>query len=306
MLALLLAFQRPEPILEAIARPDLAPILVFKAKDDRGFGLDCLKVEQAARNVYVGIHHRPTKDGFELCLVESSDLKSWKHKRSISSDGHQGTLARVGAKWLVAFEQTTRSGNQLRVEAYASLANLEKGIVEQSADIERTLSDGAEGTPSFESIAFNRSWDKSVIKIGFHYYRDMDVDRQAIGTLTGFKEWEAAPVKAVNKDLDIHYQGNIGDRDTAHFGAYAITLMEGQLFKGDWASWRVLARVGQGRFKEVEIKTPGNARSFANPSITALTLPGGKAGAFVSLFLPSQGNTAAESGQLIYAFPVSK
>lgn len=306
MLALLLAAQRPEPILESISRPDLAAVLVFQAKDDQGKGLDCLKVEQAARDRYLGVHHRKRDDGFELCLVESSDLKTWKHKRVVSVNAHQGTIARTGARWLLAWEQTGKDGNHLRLEGYASLQNLEKGIVEKSIDVTRTLSTGTEGTPSIDSIAYNRGWDRSVIKLGFHYYRDLDVDRQASGTLTGFSEWTAAPLAGINKPLEPVYKGNVGDRDTANFGAYAISLMEAQLAKNDWASWRILARVGQGQFKPIDIKTPGNSTSFANPSITALTLPDGRPGAFVSLFLPSQGNHEKESGQLIYAFPVEK
>lgn len=307
MLALILAFQRPEPILEAIKRPDLAPICVFQAKDDRGFGLDCLKVEQAAKDQYVGLHHRMAKDGFELCLVESKDLKSWKHKRVVARDGHQGTLKKVGSRWLLAWEQTAvKGGNHIRLEAYASLDNLQKGVVEKSLDIERTLSAGAEGTPTIESVTFNRSWERSVIKIGFHYYRDLDMERQALGTLTGFSDWKASPLTSVNKPLEPIYNGNIGDRDSVQVGAYAIALMEAQLTKDDRSSWRILSRVGQGAFKPLEITTPGNSKSFANPSITSLNLPDGKAGVVVTMFLPSQGNSESERGELVFAFPTSR
>jgi len=306
MLAILLSLQRPEPILESISRPDVAAICIFQAKDSDGHGLDCLKVEQSSRGRYVGVHHRRRGDDFELCLVESSDLKVWKHLRVISKGGHQGTLARTGARWLVAWEQTHQDGNKLRLEAYASLANMEKGIVEKAIDIDRTLSTGAEGTPSIEGVTYNRGWDKSVIRLGFHYYRDKDVDRQASGTLTGFTDWTAAPLPKVNQLLEPIYKGNIGDRDSANFGAYGISLMEAQLTKNDWASWRILARVGQGQFKPITITTPGKSSSFANPSITALTLPDGKPGAVVTLFLPAQGNHEKERGQLIYAFPVDR
>lgn len=306
MLALLLAIQRPEPILEFIKRPDQADIVIWQAKDDQGRGMDCLKVEQAARDLYIGVHHRLKDKDFELCLVESKDLKSWRHQRVIAFKGHQGTLTRVGARWLLAWEQTNSNGNHVRLEAFSSLENLRKGVVEKSADIERTLSPRAEGTPSIESVSFNRGWERSTIRIGFHYWRDADVDRQATGTLSGFKEWSASPVDTVNKDLEPIYRGNIGDRDTANFGPYAISLMEGQLTKGHWSSWRILARVGQGKFNPLDIKTPGGSTSFANPTITSVNLPDGRPGAIVTLFLPAQGNAAKESGELVYAFPVAK
>lgn len=306
LLAAAIALQKPEPILDAIRRPDLAPICTFNARDTAGNKLDCLKIEQVERGKYLGVHHLTKSGRFQLHLVESDDLKTWKHVRIIAFDAHQGTLARAGSRWLLAWEQTQDKTNHIRVQGYASTKNLLTGVSEKTFDIDRTLSDGAEGTPSIESIAFNRSWDKSVVKLGFHYYRDQDVDRQASGVLTGFKEWTATPLAAINKALEPLYRGNMGDRDTAHFGPYAITLLEAQETKDDWSSWRLLYRVGMGVFHRLEVKTPGNSTSFANPSITSINLPDGRAGAVVTMFLPQQGNSKDEAGELVFAFPISK
>lgn len=301
---LALAAQRPDPILESLRRPDLGAFVLFQAKDSAGNKLDCLKIELLEPGKYIGIHHVQKKDRFQLHLVESTDLRSWKPVRIVAFDAHQGTMTRVGSRWLLAWEQTTDGKNHLHVEAYASTKNLLSGMSEKSFDIDRTLSGGAEGTPSIESVAFNRGWDKSVIKLGFHYYRDLDVDRQASGTLRGFADWTAAPLTTVNKALEPIYLGNIGDRDSADFGPYRIGLLEAQETKNDWSSWRILYRVGGGGYHPLDIKTPGNSKSFANPSITALELPDGRPGAVVTMFLPSQGNAKDEEGEMIYAFPI--
>ena len=56
-----------------------------------------------------------------------------------------------------------------------------------SFDIPQTLSPCAEGTPNIFSVTDN------VIDIGFHFYDNCIVDRQARGTLTDFNVWQAAP-----------------------------------------------------------------------------------------------------------------
>ncbi|MGH3417185.1 MAG: hypothetical protein ACRDSS_12015, partial [Actinocrinis sp.] len=55
------------------------------------------------------------------------------------------------------------------------------------------------------------------------------------------------------------------------------------------------------------IRTDGGSTAFANPHVTELTLPSGRRGVVVSLFLPGEGAVSAEGGQLVYfrAYPDS-
>src|SRR5205814_1516095 len=71
-----------------------------------------------------------------------------------------------------------------------------------------TLSPTAEGTPSIVSA------DDSRIVLGFHYYREEIVDREAEGVLTDFTTWRAAPAPALDAEFaPFGIAGNIGDRD---------------------------------------------------------------------------------------------
>jgi hypothetical protein len=303
VLSLLILLASPRALIDAIEHPAKAPICAFAAKDENGDTLDCLKTAQAERGRYLGLYHRPTNKGFDLCLGESKDLIHWTHKMVVSENAHQGTLLKVGKQWLLAWEQSGEDGNHIHLSAYEDEKHLLDADPAKSVDIPRTLSPAAEGTPNFVDVKYNGSWNKSVITIGFHYYRDADVDRQAVGTLRAFGMWQAEPLREVNRSIEFGYHGNVGDRDSVDLNGLPFTLMEGQHKKNDWATWRILARLGEESFQELSIVTPKASTSFANPSISAVTLPSGKAGFVITIFLPSQGNAKEEAGELIYAFP---
>ncbi|MBX3119206.1 MAG: hypothetical protein KF784_09085 [Fimbriimonadaceae bacterium] len=272
----------------------------YAAKDDKGAGLDCLKVEQVGPKSYIGVHHS-LKDGvFELRLVESSDLLNWKHVVTLDSHAHQGTIYRYGKRWILAWEKDGPEGNWIHVAGYDSLDRLQSAQPAKTFDIPRTLSPAAEGTPNIRPQSRDLPWEETLLEIGFHYYRNRDVDRQASGTLAGFKDWQCKPFAVWNEALESTYRGNIGDRDQFAYGGRRVTILEGQLRKHDWASWRILLLKESGEWQQLAIKSHKGSTSFANPSVTSLTLPNGKPGMAVSYFVPSQGSAEGESGELVF------
>ena len=283
-----------------MSRPIDAVPKRYQAVDDRGVGLDCLKVLQAGKAAYLGVHHALVNGVFELRLVESSDLLRWKHVRILESHAHQGTLYSSDGKWLVAWEKDGPNGNWIRIQGFDSAGDLRAGNAKITVNLPREHSKFAEGTPSILHAKLDGPWSESEIAIRFHYWREGDVDRQAEGVLKGFKAWKSIKRTKVNSELEPKYQGNIGDRDHLTIGGSRVELLEAQKTKNDWASWRVLIGSDSKNYRELAIRTDKGATSFANPSVTRLVLPNGKNGVFVSYFLPSQGNHPGESGQLIF------
>ncbi len=296
--ALLFAAAFAQSPADLIERAGLTEKCVFGAVDDQGVGLDCLKAIQLSDGSFIGVHHA-LKDGvFSLHMVESEDLMSWRHVRVVDEHAHQGTLKQIGEGFLAAWEKDGPGGNWIRIVHYPSLHALKTGQEDRSFDAERSLAPTAEGTPVIRAA----DKDLRVIRIGMHFYRNQDVDRQAIGTLRDWKDWTAQPLPNLNT-LEADWHGNIGDRDIFRYQGRDWMALEAQKTKHAWDSWRILLGPDtSGLFQELKIRTPGKSKSFANPNITTATL-GGKPGLFVSLFLPSEGNAAGESGQMISWVP---
>ncbi len=299
--AVLLGLGEPESsAVEILSDITKADAYRYAAKDNHGVGLDCLKVEQIGKSKYIGVHHALLKGTFKLRLVESSDLLNWKHIATLDDHAHQGTIRKCGSRWILAWEKDGPDGNWIHVAGYDSLQKLKANKPAKTYDVKRTLSPAAEGTPNIDAIHESATWEQTNISIGFHYYRNRDVDRQSYGILTGFHDWSSNVQSDWNKQLEPTYHGNIGDRDTFVFGSVKHTILEAQLRKNDWSSWRILLLRGGEDWTELKIKSHGGSTSFANPSVTMLTLPSGKPGIFASYFLPSQGAAKGESGEVVF------
>ncbi|MBC8065502.1 MAG: hypothetical protein H7Y17_11765 [Chlorobia bacterium] len=303
---LLAALMSPSIQVESIlSRPIDAVHKRYNAMDDKGVMLDCLKVEQTGPSKYIGVHHALIDGVFQLRLIESSNLLDWKHVRKLDGHAHQGTLRKFGDQWLLAWEKDGPKGNWIHLALFSNLADLLTGKVDRQIGLPRSLSKFAEGTPSIFNWNDPRHPERSVMTIRFHYWRDGDVDRQAEGSLGNFKTWRAEVRLGAVASLDSLYRGNIGDRDYFTAGQ-SYEILEAQMQKNDWSSWRILLREGSKPFNELKIVTEKGSRSFANPAVTVLNLPDGKPGIFASYFLPSQGNHKDEAGQLIYFRELSK
>jgi hypothetical protein len=156
----------------------------------------------------------------------------------------------------------------------------------------------SEGTPHIEAATD----DLSVIDVGFHYYRDGVVDRQARGRLTGFRSWRADPDPAADAAVEAwDVRGNIGGRDSAEWNGARITLIEGQLRRRDWGSWRVFRYDrAAGVAHPVRIRTHGGSVAFGNPKVTVLRAPSGRTALLATMFVFGEGAARGEGGPLLY------
>lgn len=130
---------------------------------------------------------------------------------------------------LIAHERTkTEFGNFIRLRYYKSFEDLLINKFMSQIDLRRSLAPTAEGTPSFESVSIqNHDLDRSKIKIRFHYFKNGKVDRQAIGTLTGFFNWKTKDLTRINSNLvDMGFHGNLGSRCTFVMNGTEYNLIE--------------------------------------------------------------------------------
>lgn len=233
-------------------------------------------------------------------LATSTDLLNWTYVRSL--DGGPGANATQpviavasDGGFVLAWEQ--EPNNHLRVRYYSTWSNLSNGIYAKTYDPPRQISTYAEGTPNIYSAS------STTVDIGFHYYWNGDVDRQARGTVTNFNSWTSSTQP--NFDNALLYwgvQGNIGGRDSLTYSGYNYGLIEGQFTKNDFGSWRTFIYDYQtGNAEQLNINTPNGTLNFANPKFANVQI-NGRAAIVVSLFVPSENAGAGESGELIYWF----
>ena len=275
----------------------------YGARDDRGYSMDTLKVVPADSGTYLGVYHSLVAGTFTTMLATSRDLVTWTHARDLEANASQPTIARLpGGAFVVAFEKdagctgTGPAGNCLGFERYPTLGALLSGAPDGAFQAPRTLSKCAEGTPNIYGAT------GAAIDVGFHYFRNCDVDRQARGTLTGFAQWSASSQPALDAPFEAFGpRGNIGDRDNVSFAGVSYNLHEVQFTKGDFGSWRTyLYDWGARHASPLAIATHGGSTAFANPSATLLTAPSGRPALLVTLFIPVQGAAKGEAGELVY------
>jgi hypothetical protein len=273
----------------------------YHTVDDRGHSMDTLKVVENPAGGYLGVYHSVAGDGFAAHLATSADLLTWTHRAVLDAPASQPTVAAVpGGGFLVAVE-AGGSGQPawLRFSRYRDVDRLLAADPDRVFDAPHTqVPPGrlAEGTPNIYAA------DDSVVDAGFHYFRDGDVDRQARGRLTGFRTWTTERRPRLDAAVEAYgVAGNIGDRDALTWRGSPYTLIEGQLRKGRWDSWRIfLYEEPAGPAYPVRIRTHGGSTSFGNPSATLLTAPSGAPALLVSVFLFGEGAAPGEAGQLVY------
>ncbi len=275
----------------------------YGTRDDRGYSMDTLKVIPAGDGSYLGVYHSLIGGAFTTMLATSHDLVTWTHVADLEPNASQPTIARLpGGEFVVAFEKDTGctgsgpGGNCLGFERYPTLARLLAANPDRAFQAPRTLSKCAEGTPNIYGAA------GSAIDVGFHYFRNCDVDRQARGTLSGFTQWSASEQPGLDAPFEAFGpRGNIGDRDSLVFAGLSYNVHEVQFTKGDFGSWRAyLYDWSTRRAAPLAIRTHGGSTAFANPTATVLTAPSGRLAVLTTLFIPLQGAAKGEAGELVY------
>lgn len=281
---------------------------IYKATDNVGHTMDCAKIiaNPSISGQFIAVYHTVYNGVFKLNLAISTDLQNWVWIRELAGSGgpagedggaSQPTIIAIaGGGFEIAWEQ--QPNNHIRLSYFSSWNNLYNGIPSHTVSLPRQLSTCAEGTPNIYTADSSGN-----AYIGFHYWRNCDVDRQAQGNMTGWSTWSSQAMSGIdNAMLYWGCNGNIGDRDgKLNFNGYYFNIHEGQLVKNDWSTWRVFIYDWQtGNADELAPHTTSGASvSFANPTLTNITINGRRA-LLVTLYLPSQGNSASEAGECIY------
>jgi hypothetical protein len=280
-----------------------APLARYGVRDDLGQPLDCLKIQQAGEGRYVGVSHIERRGRFDVHLATSADLVSWTWARRLDADASQPTIVPDGqGGWLLATEaMRPRRGNALRFWHFPSTEALLRGAPDARVQPRNTLvrRGHAQGTPHLFDVDLSGGLVRSRMWVGFHAF-DGRRDRQAEGVLHGFARWTAR----ARPDLDALFPGsagNIGDRDAFTRDGWDLVIHEAQERPGDWGSWRVFLRdPATDAVAPIPMRTAGGSTSFGNPTVTALTLPDGRPGLVVTMFVFAPGAALGEQGPLVY------
>jgi hypothetical protein len=283
----------------------------YDARDSLGNRMDTAKVIVSPAGGYLAVYH----SGQTCHLATSTDLMQWTHQAVIDQPATQPTIAASpDGGLLTGAEFNDGHGGQLRIRYWPTLEALLAGRPTREFLAPRTLSACNEGTPSIREFRLDADVDASRIELGLHYHRDCQVDRQARGTLAGFRAWSTA----TDRELDAAVEraaaaagdqigGNIGDRDHLRYLDRDYDLIEAQGRRGDFASWRVyLYDRAVGTAERLDILTHGGSTAFANPTATMLHDPAGRDAVMVTLFLPMEGAAPREAGSLLYLVPVDE
>jgi hypothetical protein len=242
----------------------------YDARDSLGNRMDTAKVLVSPAGGYLAVYH----SGQVCHLATSTDLMQWTHQAVIDQPATQPTIAATpDGGLLTAAEFNDGHGGQLRVRYWPTLDALLAARPAREFLAPRTLSACNEGTPSIRQLRLDADVQTSRIELGLHYHRDCQVDRQARGTLIGFR----------GRDYD---------------------LVEAQSRRGDFGSWRVyLYDRAAGTAQRLNIVTHEGSRAFANPTATMLRDPAGRQAVMVTLFVPMEGAAPGEAGSLLYHVP---
>jgi hypothetical protein len=276
----------------------------YDARDSLGNRMDTAKVIVSPAGGYLAVYH----SGQTCHLATSADLMQWTHQAVIDQPATQPTIAATtDGGLLTAAEFNDGHGGQLRIRYWPTLEALLAGRPAREFLAPRTLSACNEGTPSIRQLRR----DASRIELGLHYHRDCQVDRQARGTLTGFRAWTTATAPELDAAVERaaaaageQIGGNIGDRDHLYYRGRDYDLVEAQSRRGDFGSWRVyLYDRAAGTAQRLSIVTHVGSRAFANPTATVLRDPVGRQAVMVTLFVPMEGAAPGEAGSLLYHVP---
>jgi hypothetical protein len=272
----------------------------YSTRDHLGNTMDCVKIiKRTGSEEFIGVYHTYINKVPRVNLALSVDLLSWTWLRELAYFGSQPTIAVPSDHpegYIVAWEQ--EPNNHIRFSFYPTWSDLQAGNSQRNYSVPRTLSRCAEGTPNiYGQPTLNN------IDVGFHFYDNCVVDRQARATLKNFNLWTQIRKQPNVDNALLHFgvQGNIGDRDgLSDFNGFAFTVIEGQYKSQDFGTWRTFVFDPQtGNADQVTVLTDGRSQAFANPTTTLTTWKGQRI-LIVTLFIPSEQSAPGEAGQLIY------
>jgi hypothetical protein len=273
----------------------------YGARDSAGRSMDTAKIVADPAGGYLAVYHTYLADVPHVSLATSTDLLTWTFRRELGTQASQAAITGLSdGGFLVVWEQ--EPANHVAFLYYPSRTALFAGAAARRFDAPRTLSTCSEGTPNIYSAVLAPDIAHSTIDVGGHYHWNCDVDREQRGTLTNFATWRTgAQPEFDNALLYWGSCGNIGDRDAFTYRGFPYGVVEGQGIRDDFGSWRSFVYDYQtGNAEPLAMRTHRGSTAFANPAATILTGPAGTRVIVVSMFVPTEGAAAGESGELVY------
>lgn len=305
-------------LLEDVPCPSSGRV-AYDANDNFGDSLSVLDPIPDPQGGYLGVYHtafRPPGDpfvNFRISLGYSTDLIHWSRLAVLDASGASMPTLRsiAGAPgFLLAYEkQTARNGNVVRLRYYPTVAALLAGRFSAQRDLPRLFSPYNNGTPTILWAQWHGSLYRSVIEVGFHYESApkgwRGPDREALGTLRGFRSWTAHTDPLADSLLNHQgLKGSHGDWRQFGFAGLRWRVYEGQTSFNDFGTWRVVLQnpaSGQSYSLALRMGSQTVASSFANPIARVEPGPNGRGLVLVvTMYLfagPAQ-------GELVYYQPL--
>lgn len=268
----------------------------YGVHDDAGHTMDGLKIiASEAAGGFIGVYQTYRDGTFDAHLATSTDLLTWHWRVTLARSAAQPTIKAAGSGYVVALE--TDGDNHLRFAYYDSWTALLAAAPSKAFDAPRHFSPCAEGTPNIYS------GDSARVEVGFHYWSECDVGRQARGA-TDWTSWTATKDLALDSAITAYGVAGVGDRDgMLTFRGYQFGVIEGEFDRSDWSSWRVFLYDYQtGIADQLNIETDAGSISFGNPTIEQVHI-GGRSALVMTLYLFLDGARGGETGALVYYRP---
>ena len=163
--------------------------------------------------------------------------------------------------YLLAYEKRPRAGggDVVRIRYYPSLFWLLGGQWAAQRDLPLTFSPYNDGTPTILWVHWNGGLSRSAIGLGFHYEtataRQRGPDREAVGTLRGFRTWTAHTDPATDGALD--RQGLLGSH--GDWRQFSFERRRLAALRGPDGVQRLRRLAGDPRQRAVGPHVPGHA-----------------------------------------------
>lgn len=216
--------------------------------------------------------------------------------------------------YLLAFERilSQAAGNILVLRYYPTLGRLLAGRFSAAADLPRRFSPYNNGTPAILAVTWRGALARSVIELGFHYEAAVDghrgADREALGTLVGFRHWTAWRDERIDAALDrLGLAGNHGDWREFSFEEGNWRVYEAQQRLGSFSTWHLLiGRGNSGEITPLTLSTGTGVRitSVGNPVANIEPVPTGNGEVLVVSAFVFDASVGADEGELVYYVPV--
>jgi hypothetical protein len=314
--------QRLQSLIEQVPCPQTGRVS-YGTADNLGNTMSVLDPVSAPGGGYLGVYHTPYRDtpggvenDFRINLATSTDLIHWTWVTMLDSAGaSMPTLRSIpGAPgYLLAYEKRLPGrGSFVRLRYYRTLQDLLAGRYAAQRELPRCFSQYNNGTPTILWTRWNHSLSRSVIELGFHYQTVVKKwrpgpDREALGTLRGFRRWSARLDPATDSALQgIGLSGSHGDWRQFSFEGGRWRLYEGQTAYNDFGTWRVvLEDATTHRVYQLALRMGSDAvsNSFANPVARLETAPGGHGNVLVVTMFLFSSQLPGGTGELVYYEP---